>query len=157
MKGLPDLTRYNRMMLRPLAAIPLITLLLAGCGGNNIRTKDKVQEAILRRLQTSSGLDLKALDFTTTSVRFDKNLAYATVAFHPKNDGNLDSGMTMTYTLEDRGGKWVVVNVGDSQGHQLRRPGSPGPASQLPPGHPPIDSANPHQGSPGQGASGQTQ
>jgi hypothetical protein len=157
MKGLPDLTRYNRMMLRRLAAIPLITLLLAGCSGNNIRTKDKVQEAILRRLQTSSGLDLKALDFTTTSVRFDKNLAYATVAFHPKNDGNLESGMTMTYTLEDRGGKWVVVNVGDSQGHQLHGQAPPGQASQLPPGHPPIDSANPHQGSPRQGASGQTQ
>lgn len=144
-------------MLRLLAAIPLITLLLAGCGGNSIRTKDKVQEAILKRLQTSSGLDLKALDFNTTSVRFDNNFAYATVAFHPKNDGNLDSGMTMTYTLEDRGGKWVVVNVGDSQGHQLHGQATPGQASQLPPGHPPIDSANPHAGSPGQGASGQTQ
>lgn len=143
-------------MLRLPAAIPLITLLLAGCGGNNLRSKEKVQEAILRRLQTSSGLDLKALDVTTTSVRFDNNFAYATVAFHPKNDGNLNSGMTMTYTLEDRGGKWVVVNVGDSQGHQLH--GQPsGNASQLPPGHPPINSANPHEGSSAQGASGQTQ
>ncbi len=45
----------------------------------------------------------------------------------------------MKYTLEDRDGKWVVVNVGDSQGN-----GIPGHASagtdQLPPGHPPIGS-----------------
>lgn len=142
-------------MLRPLAAIPLVTLLLAGCG-DNIRTKEKVQQAILRRLQSRSGLDLNAMDFTTTSVTFDKNLAYATVAFHPKNDGNLDSGMTMTYTLEDRNGTWVVTKVGDSGGHRLGDQ-TPGNAEQLPPGHPPIDSSNPHDLTGHQGANGQAQ
>lgn len=114
-----------------------------------MRSKDKVQEAIMNRLRTSTGLDVNSLDITTTSVTFDKNKAFATVAFHPKGDPAVNSGMTMRYTLEERGGKWVVVNVGDSQGHGL--PGSVAAgADNLPPGHPPIDSgmrdgaANPH-------------
>lgn len=151
-----NFSSYNRMMLRPLAAIPLVTLLLAGCG-ENIKTKEKVQQAILRRLQNTSGLDLNALDFAVTSVTFDNNFAYATAAFHPKNDANLDSGMTMTYTLQDRNGKWVVVKVGDSQGHGPHGQ-APGSADQLPPGHPAIGSSDPHSSiSEHQGASGQAQ
>ncbi|MBV8072595.1 MAG: hypothetical protein JO270_22015, partial [Acidobacteriaceae bacterium] len=84
-----------------------------------MRSKDKVQEAIMQRLRTSTGLDVNSLDVTTTSVSFEKNKAFATVAFHPKGDPAINSGMTMKYTLEERGGKWVVVNVGDSQGHGL--------------------------------------
>ncbi len=120
-------------MLRHSAAVLLATLLLAGCGGNSIKNKENVQEAILKRLQSSSGLDLKALDVTTTDVSFRNNFAYATVAFHPKNDTSLNSGMTMKYTLEDRGGKWVVVKAGDSRRHQVG-----GGTDQLPPGHPPV-------------------
>ena len=116
-------------------------LVLAGCG-RDIRSKEKVQEAILERLQTRSGLDLKSLDVTTTSVSFEKNLAYASVAFHPKGDSNVSSGMLMKYTLENRDGKWVVIKVGDSQGHSaMGRTDSGGEG--LPPGHPPIDSTHP--------------
>ena len=99
---------------------------------------------------------MNSLDVTTTSVSFQRNMAYATVAFHPKGDPNITSGMIMKYTLEARDGKWVVVNVADSQGRGL-----PGHASesagQLPPGHPAIDGSasttrNPHAGLPAQGA-----
>jgi hypothetical protein len=117
-------------------------LLVTGCG-SGIRTKQKVQEAILERLQTRSGLDLNSLDVTTTSVSFDKNLAFATVAFHPKGDSNVNSGMVMRYTLEDRDNKWVIVKVGDSQGHAGMR-GMGSGADQLPPGHPAVDAMSPH-------------
>jgi hypothetical protein len=104
-----------------------------------------VQAAILHRLQASSGLDLKSLDVTTTSVTFDRNLAYATVAFHPKNDPSIVNGMTMKYTLQNRDGKWAVVGVADSQGHGLAGH-TAAAAQELPPGHPSIDGsvANPH-------------
>ena len=106
-----------------------------------------MQEAILQRLQSSSGLDLKGLDVTTTAVNFDKNLAYATVAFHPKGDPNVNGGMTMKYTLEERDAKWVVVKVGDSQGRGLSGHGTGGhgdaaPGS-LPAGHPSLDPGTP--------------
>jgi hypothetical protein len=117
-------------------------VILAGCG-SNIKSKEKVQEAILQRLQTRSGLDLKSLDVTTTSVSFEKNLAFATVAFHPKGDTNVSSGMLMNYTLENRDGKWVVVKVGGSQGHAGMGQ-TDSRTDGLPPGHPPVDSTNPH-------------
>lgn len=125
-------------MLRPSVAVVVVAALLSGCS-NRIKTKEKVQEAIIQRLQTRSGLDVNSLDINTTSVTFDKNMAYATVAFHPKGDTSLNSGMTMKYTLEATGDKWTIVNVGDSQGHH----GMQGDASgaNLPPGHPPVDGA----------------
>lgn len=109
-----------------------------------MKNKDKVQQAILNRLQAHSGLDLKSLDVTTTSVSFDKDMAYATVAFHPKDDPAVNSGMVMKYTLEQRDGQWVVVHVGDSQGHGLPGHSSGNADTQLPPGHPPLSGANPH-------------
>jgi hypothetical protein len=125
------------MVLRAQMAALAGIVFLAACG-RDIKSKEKVQEAILQRLQTKSGLDLKSLDITTTSVSFDKNLAFASVAFHPKGDTNVSSGMVMNYTLENRDGKWVVIKVGGSQGHAAM--GSDG----LPPGHPAVDSTNPH-------------
>ena len=126
-----------RVSLLSLAAL----LALAACS-NNMKSRDKVQQAILSRLQEHSGLDLKNLDVNTTAVTFDKNMAYATVFFHPKGDTKLDGGMTMKYTLTSKDGKWVVVNVADSQGHGIN--GRPhGGSTDLPPGHPPLDSGNP--------------
>lgn len=128
------------VVLRTHFAALCAVLLLAGCG-RDIKNKEKVQQAILERLQTRSGLDLKSLDVTTTSVSFDRNLAYATVAFHPKGDSNVSSGMLMKYTLENRDGKWVVIKIGDSQGHAMGRTESG--ADGLPPGHPPVSAMNP--------------
>jgi hypothetical protein len=133
------------------AALGLLLVLLAACG-QNIRSKEKVEEAILNRLKVNSGLNLKELDVTTTGVSFDKNMAYATVAFHSKSDSSLNGGMVITYTLENRGGKWAVVKVGDSHGRSLSSP-IPAGTNELPPGHPPVDSMNapavsdPHGGS----------
>jgi hypothetical protein len=140
------------MMSQRLAAFLLSIVLLAGCG-NSLKSKDKVQQAILDRLSAHSGLDMNAVDVTTTSVSFKNNMAYATVAFHPKGDSSVNSGMLMNYTLEARGGKWVVVNVADSQGHGLAGH-PPAGGDQLPPGHPPLDQMNP-QSSPDAGSNGQ--
>jgi hypothetical protein len=132
------------MVLRPVCLILILLLPLAACR-NDIKNKEKIRQAILTRLQDHSGLDLQNLDVNTTAVTFDKNMAYATVFFHPKNDTKVNGGMTMKYTLTDRDGKWVVVNVGDSSGHGLpgnALPGStPSSGEQLPPGHPAIDPA----------------
>ena len=149
-------------MFRILPAILVSVLLLPGCA-NKLRNKEKVQEAILGRLQTRSGLDLNSLDVTTTAVNFEKNKAYATVAIHPKNDPTVNGGMTMKYTLEEQSGKWVVVNVGDGQSHGAmgrdKNPSGSNQGDQLPPGHPgvspippdhaPLDSVNPPTGTMG--------
>ena len=73
------------MVLRHLAAIFSMAILLVACQ-NGMKSKEKVQAAIMDRIQNKTGLDLKGLDVTTTAVSFEKNMAYATVAFHPKGD-----------------------------------------------------------------------
>jgi len=152
---LQELTVIIEVVLRTQSAAVAVLLLLAGCG-RGIKSKEKVQEAILQRLQARSGLDLNSLDVNTTSVSFEKNLAYATVAFHPKGDTSLGSGMVMNYTLEDRDGKWVVVKVGGSQNH-TGMPSNGSGANQLPPGHPPISSMSPQgQSAPESGSGGRT-
>jgi hypothetical protein len=141
------------MVSRLLSSCLTCLLVLAACG-NDLKTKEKVQAAILDRLQNHSGLDLKSMDVATTNVSFENNLAYATVSFHPKDDPNLKAGMSMTYTLEARDGKWVVTKVGDSAGHSLSNPMQSGASDTLPAGHPPLDQGaspeNPHTPAPTQ-------
>ncbi|MFL6451730.1 MAG: hypothetical protein ACJ746_29255 [Bryobacteraceae bacterium] len=144
------------MVLRHPAAILLVAILLVACG-NGLKSKEKVQAAIMDRIQNKTGLDLKGLDLTTTSVSFEKNMAYATVAFHPKGDTSVSHGMEMKYTLEQRDGQWQVVNVSDPHGNPAKSPSGMG-SGQLPPGHPSVDSALPgHPGEiPGARQGGQT-
>jgi hypothetical protein len=131
------------MVLRHPAAIFSMAILLVACE-NGMKSKEKVQAAIMDRIQNKTGLDLKGLDVTTTSVSFDKNLAYATVAFHPKGDPSVSHGMEMKYTLEQRDGKWQVVKVSDPHGNPARSPSSD-MGGQLPPGHPSVEGAPPGQ------------
>jgi hypothetical protein len=128
------------MVLRHPAAILFVAILLISCG-NDMKSKEKVQAAIMDRIQTKTGLDLKGLDVTTTSVSFEKNMAYATVAFHPKGDASVSHGMEMKYTLEQRDGKWQVLNVSDPHGNSAKSPSGMG--GQLPPGHPSVEGGTP--------------
>lgn len=134
------------MVFRLTCALLAALVFLTACR-DQLKTKEKVNEAVLERLKAHSGLDLKALDVTTTDVNFEKNTAIATVSFRPKGDASLNGGMTMKYNLEARDGKWVVTGVNNSNGtaigsHPSVTPpghamGAPGTA-QLPAGHPSI-------------------
>ncbi len=125
------------MLRAPLALLVSITFFVS-CG-DNINSKEKVQAAILERLKTkSTGLDVNDLDVNTTNVTFDKNMAYATVAIHPKGDTAVGHGMTMKYTLENRDGKWAVVKLDSPVANPMAQ--APGGADPLPPGHPSVAS-----------------
>jgi hypothetical protein len=126
-------------------------VLLTACR-DPLQSKEKVQAAVVERLQAHSGLDLKDLDVTTTDVQFERNKATATVAFHPKGDTSVNSGMTMKYNLEERDGKWVVTGVNSPSGSSFGAhpsdgvPPAGGPATgagdgALRPGHPSIPDA----------------
>jgi hypothetical protein len=122
---------------RLLCALLLACAFLTACR-DDLKTKEKVQEAIVERLRAHSGLDLKDLDVTTTGVNFEKDKATATVAFHPKGDASINSGMTMKYALEERDGKWVVTGVNNSGNGALSAHPPMTPGDQLPPGHPSL-------------------
>ena len=126
-------------MSRAPAAFVLSAALLASCG-NGMKSKEKVEAAIIERLQSKTGLNVSDLDVNTTAVTFDKNMAYATVAIHPKGDTTVSHGMAMKYTLEDRDGKWIVVKLNSPGGTPgLGSPMEHGSSGDpLPPGHPSV-------------------
>jgi hypothetical protein len=141
---------YNQRVSRLLPSC-LTCLLVLGACNNGLKTKEKVQAAIVDRLQNHSGLDLKSVDVSTTNVTFENNIAYATVSFHPKDDPSVNGGMSMRYTLEARDGKWQVTKVGDSAGHATSNAAQAGAHDSLPPGHPAVKSSpNPHIPAPNQ-------
>jgi hypothetical protein len=126
------------MVFRQSYTILLALVALTSCS-DPLKTKEKVQEAVVERLKAHSGLELKDLDVTTTDVQFTKNKATATVAFHPKGDMSVNSGMTMKYNLEERDGKWVVTGVNNSGGAPLStHPPLGAGDSAIPAGHPSI-------------------
>ena len=119
-------------------------------------SKDAVRAGIMDHLTKNTGLDVNQMDITVQDVKFDGEQAVATVSFKPK--ASPDAGMTMPYTLDKRGGKWVVrkrSEAGSPHGGAMgggamggggampmpeaTKPAAPGGASgDLPPGHPPV-------------------
>ena len=113
-----------------------------------IETKEAVRQGIIDHLSTRTGLDVSAMQIDVTSVSFRKDEADATVAFRAKGSNVQSAGMTMSYTLERKGNRWVVKGRRDASGSPhgaggdmpMGKPADPN--SPLPPGHPPT-SPNP--------------
>jgi hypothetical protein len=83
------------------------------------------------------------MDVSVTAVTFKQNEAEATVAFASKGSGGAAQGMTMRYTLEKQGGRWVVKGRSDSGQHGAGgMQGMPGMGGampgEMPPGHPAV-------------------
>lgn len=132
----------------------LAAVLLPGCGNRAIQSEAAVRQGVIDYLSQRPGLSLSTMQVDVTSVSFRENEADASVSFRPKGAAG-DSGMTMQYTLERKGNRWVVKGRGQSQaGHaphgmgQSLGPDRPfGSGAQggagLPPGHPPIGRPSP--------------
>lgn len=80
------------------------------------------------------------------SVSFRQNEADAVVSFRPKGSTDASTGMQMQYTLEKKGGRWVVKGKRESGMSPHGAGGAMPPASQggaMPPGHPPAGKSAP--------------
>jgi outer membrane lipopolysaccharide assembly protein LptE/RlpB len=125
-----DTNRYNQIV-RILAFLAMV-LGLAGCS-HDIRNEKAVRQGIMDYLASRSNLNLSSMNVEVTTVIYRQNQADATVSFSPKGS-NGAGGMTMRYTLEQKGDRWVVKSRADS-GHN---PHGQMPPGQLPPGHPAL-------------------
>lgn len=105
----------------------LTTLLLFSCA-KDINTKEAVKEAVLKRLETVSGLNMAGMDVEVTNVSFQGNSAEASVAFRAK--GSADSMLNISYKLEKEGDGWVVKSSSGGMGG--------GGGAEMPPGHAPA-------------------
>jgi hypothetical protein len=132
--------RYNLVVKSGLAAWVGAALILTGCA-QAPQNKDAVRQGVVDHLtKGSSGLDLASMDVEVTAVTFHDKQANATVTFRPKAAPG--QGMTMNYTLESEGKKWVVKKKAGAGGHEgaAESPHGEGaaPSGDLPPGHPPV-------------------
>jgi len=91
-------------------------------------------------LSQNKNLSLNMMDIELRHVTFHGQEAEAVVRFMPKG-GDPASGMSISYTLEQQNGAWVVKKKTDSGAHGAAatpRPSIPLPSQSgaLPPGHP---------------------
>lgn len=126
-----------------------------------------VRSGITDHLRSLNTLNLSAMDMNVTKVTINGNQAEAQVEFVPKSGAPPGAGMQVSYSLEKRDGKWVVVkrdSMGGGIAHpqpganpheqtpegpthgmpnfqDLLQPANPGTSSggALPPGHPPVN------------------
>jgi hypothetical protein len=123
----------------------LLLLALAGCQ-RRIDNMESVRQAVLDYLSSRTNLNISSMSVNVASVVFRDNEADAVVTFAAKGS-NPGQGMEMRYTLEKKGGRWVVKNRADSgknpHGSGMASPhggdrGNPGEPVAMPPGHPAV-------------------
>jgi hypothetical protein len=133
------MTEYNRNVKSRVCGALVLAVLLVSCN-NGMRTREAVERDIRKSVGRRGDLNMNNLDVTVNSVNFHGNKADAVVGFMPKG-GLISQGMTMRYTLEQRGNEWVIINrqMSDMHAH-TGAAGAPGnSAGPLPPGHPSLD------------------
>lgn len=106
-------------------------LLLAACN-KAPQNREAVQQAIAEHVTKNAGIDMSQISLELKDVKFEGNQAIASVSFRPKNAPS--QGMSMSYTLERSGDKWVIKGRG--AGHGNAGGSSAGSSMQMPPGHP---------------------
>jgi hypothetical protein len=94
-----------------------------------------VRQGILDHLASRPDLDLKGIQVEIASVAIRENEADAVVSFRPRRGQG--EAFQMRYTLERKGGRWVVKSKGQAGGMPH------GAGMGLPPGHPDIGGARP--------------
>ena len=107
-------------------------------GGN---PEEAVRQGVIDYLSKRSNLNVSAMNVSVTSLVVRQNEADALVAFTAKG-ANPGPPMSMRYTLERQGDRWVVKNKADAGANP--HGASRAPERELPPGHPPLDTAKPN-------------
>jgi hypothetical protein len=101
-----------RVIYTGFALLPILYLAACNRGTAN---NDAVRQGVIDHL-AQAGLNVAGMDVTIRSVQIHGNQADAAVTFTPKG-GNPAQGMQMTYLMDQKDGKWVVVSREDSGQH----------------------------------------
>lgn len=121
--------------MKPFLLIPFV-LLLAGCN-RGLDTKEAVRQGVVDYLSARSNLNISSMSVDVVAVAFRGDEADATVSIRPK-DGDAGSGMSMRYTLEKKGNRWVVKGKGSGHAGSGAAMGGGGMGGAMPPGHPAV-------------------
>lgn len=100
-----------------------------------------MKQGILDHLSGVQGLNVSSMNVTVASMVFRENEVDATVTISPKDSGAAQP-MSLRYTLEKKGDRWVVKPRADGGNPHGGMGASPhggmgeGGGGALPPGHP---------------------
>jgi hypothetical protein len=131
-----------------LAAILAIGL-SGGCNRGAGNPEEAVRQGVIDYLAKRANLNVAAMNVAVTSLIVRQNEADAVVAITAKGS-NAGQGMSMKYTLERQGDRWVVKDKAEASGSPHSAGGAnphggaaPPMGETLPPGHPTVDSTKP--------------
>ncbi len=117
---------------------------MGGCNRGS-ESKEAIRQAVVDYLSQRGSLNLNSMQIDVVSVSFRQNEADAAVSYRPK--GSNEGGMTMNYTLQRQGNRWVVKGRSDSgsSSHGATGGQMPGnmPPGSMPPGHPSVGEPKP--------------
>jgi hypothetical protein len=135
------LAKYNRMVRRFPALWAIVIALGAATACHRSSPEAGIRQGVIDYLSMRSNLNVSGMNVDVTSLVVRQNEADAVVSFTAKG-ANPGQPMSMRYTLERKGDRWVVKDKVEAGGspHGGAAPPSGG---QLSPGHPSVDSANP--------------
>ncbi|HME11782.1 MAG TPA: hypothetical protein VKF79_02895 [Candidatus Acidoferrum sp.] len=148
------------------------SIAVAGCQ-KQVSANDAIREGIRQHLASLKTINLGAMDMNVTNVAINGNSAQAQVEYLPKTGAPPGAGMRVSYSLEKQGQQWVVVKT-NAAGGAIEHPDpgknphaqagqgpvhdalpnlrdlipstTPDSNGALPPGHPPVATAeNPKQ------------
>jgi len=112
----------------------LVAVVVVGSAACNrgIDTPEAVRQGVIDYLAKRSNINVSAMNVEVTSVSFRQSEADATVSFSAKG-ASQGQPMSMRYTLERKGNRWVVKEKSESGNPHAGGATIPG---DLPPGHP---------------------
>jgi len=144
-------------------------LLLGGGCKKQPNDNEAIRAGIMQHLNGVGTLNMSAMEMDIRSVSINGNQAHAEVEFRPKTGAPPGAGMQVAYNLEKRDGAWVVQKTQPAGGmiqhpdpnknpHQntdvhsgnlpnfsdIVNPAGAPAQGALPPGHPPVNSAQPN-------------
>jgi len=131
---------YNRSVKIQVSLVAAAMLLLSGCN-RGVESKEAVRQAVIDYLSKRSNLSVSSMQVDVTSVSFRKDEADATVSFRAKGSGG-GPGMTMNYSLERKGNRWVVKGKSQTGGSPHGMMGG-AQSGEMPSGHPPVGGQEP--------------
>jgi hypothetical protein len=101
-----------------------------------------IRQGVIDYLSQRSNLNMSGMNVDVTSLVVRQNEADAVISFTAKGAGP-GQAMSMRYTLERKGDRWVVKDKAEA-GANPHGGAAPPAGGELPPGHPPVDSAKPN-------------
>jgi hypothetical protein len=122
-----------------------IALLFAAACKAKLDDQEAIRLGVVKHLSSVQGLNLPNMEINVTQYSVERNVATAQVEIRAKGADAAAGSMQLAYSLEKRGGEWVVVKsapaggslqhpaTGEMPQNAIMPPGRPGTTGQVHP------------------------